>query len=677
MFSNLKRIFGSITIQRIAGKIKVDGVPTDVITNDIRKIWKTSRIENNIFTHVDRNSFTFYEFFAVEVVYAIERILAAPRMRTNRRTLTNIRDKLMQETWLARRNMPHDNILDRTMLQNFVFEPTTDQVQLFDQFERCVFDYRLTGFLAAGAAGSGKTYMGLALAEMLHADVVLVCCPSNALYEVWQDTILTKIHAPGKVWVSRDNKPMTGDEKYIVFHYEHLKHILAMIQSLKRGRVVLLLDESHNFNEMKSLRSDLIAQLSKHMAYSIWLSGTPIKALSAEAIPFLRCIDALFTPEVEEAFKGIFGVSSQRANDMLNNRLNGMAHFIPKSALGLPDPIIQTLPVQVPNADHYTLEAIRVRMKKYFDDQMSMYLKEMPKYQEAFYAILDNHEKGLRSEQERQDYRRYRRCLAAVIRFQGDAMFVKEEMVYCNQYEKNVVMAKLGSEQKKEFKNIKTIVKYVGLKVMGECLGRIVGRARIEAHVEIAKHFDYIQAIETGVKKTVVFTAYTEVLEATRAVMKDLGLKSEYVYGATNKNIDNILERFKTDEDINPLFATYASLSTAIPLLSANVMVLVDAPYRDHLLQQTISRIHRRGQNEQCYVFMTALQTGDKPNITTRTIDILAWSQQQVASITGLKSPYELTDDEKSVNISTEALTDWWEDKPVMCLESLPAFARW
>lgn len=675
MFSSIKRLIGSISIEHFAGKIKVDGVPADVIANDIRKIWKTSRIENNLFVRIDKNSFIFYEFFAVEIVYAIDRILSSPRMRTSRRTLTNIREKLMQETWLSRRNVPHANILDRSMLQNFVFQPTPDQKELFDRFERLVYDNRLTGFLVAGAAGSGKTYMGLALADMLHADVVLVCAPSNALYEVWEDTIKTKMLSPGKVWISKDNKPMEGDEKYIVFHYEYLKNVLASLDKFKRGRVVLLLDESHNFNEVKSIRSDLLVQLSKHALFTVWMSGTPIKALTSEAIPFIRCIDPLFTPEVEEAFKGIFGVSSQRANDMLNNRLNGMAHFIPKSALGLPDPIIETLSIKIPNGSYYTLDAIRARMKSYYEQQMAFYEKNMKEYEDYFYGVLKQHESTLRTFEQKKDYEKYRLCLPLVIQYRGDAMFVKDEMVYCNRYEKSVIMPQLSPQDKSRFKSTKTIVKYVNLKVMGECLGRIVGRARVEAHVELAKHFNYIQAIEAGVKKTVVFTAYVEVLEATRAVMKELGLKSEYVYGATNKNIDAILERFKADEDINPLFATYASLSTAIPLLSANVLVMIDAPYRDHSLQQTISRIHRRGQDEQCYVFMTTMDTGGQPNITTRTIDILSWSQQQVASITGLKSPYELSAEETEPNASMESLSLSLEGLDAGTSE--PAFHGW
>ena len=210
---------------------------------------------------------------------------------------------------------------------------------------------------------------------------------------------------------------------------------------------------------------------------------------------------------------------------------------------------------------------------------------------------------------------------------------------------------------------------------MGECLGRIVGRARVDAHVELAKQFDYIRVIEAGVKKTVIFTAYIEVLEATRPVMKELGLKAEYVYGATNKNIDAILDKYKSDADINPLFATYASLSTAIPLLSADVLVMIDAPYRDHALQQTISRIHRRGQDEQCFVFMTTMDTDGKPNITTRTIDILSWSQQQVASITGLKSPYELSEEETERNASMEAFTLAIEQ--MQPTNTLSSFAQW
>ena len=80
----------------------------------------------------------------------------------------------------------------------------------------------------------------------------------------------------------------------------------------------------------------------------------------------------------------------------------------------------------------------------------------------------------------------------------------------------------------------------------------------------------------------------------------------------------------------------------------ADVMVMIDTPFRDYVLQQTIARINRLGTTTQTYVYIAALDTGNEPNLSSRTIDILRWSQSQIEAITGVKSPFEITDDQYS-----------------------------
>jgi hypothetical protein len=59
-------------------------------------------------------------------------------------------------------------------------------------------------------------------------------------------------------------------------------------------------------------------------------------------------------------------------------------------------------------------------------------------------------------------------------------------------------------------------------------------------------------------------------------------------------------------------------------------------------MTQAIARAWRIGQDEQVYVWHMVLDTGDIPNISTRTNDILRWSKEQVDSIMGFKSDMEL-----------------------------------
>ena len=99
-----------------------------------------------------------------------------------------------------------------------------------------------------------------------------------------------------------------------------------------------------------------------------------------------------------------------------------------------------------------------------------------------------------------------------------------------------------------------------------------------------------------------------------------------------------------TKSEINPLIATYQSLSTAVPLTVADTMIMVNAPFRDYIHQHAISRIHRIGADTQVTVYIASLDTNGVPNLSTRSIDILAWSQTQVEQIMNMKSPFPVSE---------------------------------
>ena len=61
-------------------------------------------------------------------------------------------------------------------------------------------------------------------------------------------------------------------------------------------------------------------------------------------------------------------------------------------------------------------------------------------------------------------------------------------------------------------------------------------------------------------------------------------------------------------------------------------------------LNQAISRIHRLGSDTQVCINICALDTGNLPNITTRTVDILKWSQEEIEKITGTPCAYAIGD---------------------------------
>jgi hypothetical protein len=385
----------------------------------------------------------------------------------------------------------------------------------------------------------------------------------------------------------------------------------------------------------------------------IWASGTPIKALAVESIPLIRCIDPTFTPEVEKRFKAIYGSSVERATDMLAHRLSGLMYKIEKKELNLIAPIFREIKVTVPNGGRFTLKAVKDDMVKFTDERSAYYASRKKDDERFFYGVLDTFVRTLSSSQ-RAEYTNYMRCLRIVQQYQGDARFCKEEMVYCNRYEAKVIIPTLTKDVRDKFREAKTIVKYVKLKIQGECLGRVVGRARIDAHLAMAPKIDYVSIMQSTVKKTLVYTSFVEVVKLLQTHFEELGLDALFVYADTNKSLSSTISKFRDDAEANPLVATYKSLSTAVPLIMADVMLLVDAPWRDYQLQQTVSRISRLGADTQTYVYTAILDTGELPNISTRSVDILRWSQDQVAAITGIKSPFEIGDDLEQAGMSLE-----------------------
>ena len=248
-------------------------------------------------------------------------------------------------------------------------------------------------------------------------------------------------------------------------------------------------------------------------------------------------------------------------------------------------------------------------------------------------------------------------------------------MAFCNRFEKDEIMPVLSNEDKAKFKDVKSIIKYLHLKIKGECLGTIVGGARIACTIEIAKNINYNLICESVEKKTLVFTSYVDALRQASISCAEQGLNPIEVYAKTNKDLPEIVKRLTNDESINPLIATFDSLSTGVPMTMCNALLMLNLPFRDYELQQAIGRISRLDSNTDTYVYSAFLDTGDKPNISTRTKDILEWSQKQVEAIVGISTPYDLSksQDITDFNAAMESFKEYYEGTK----DSKPKFFNW
>lgn len=654
MLSRVRRLIGSVSVVQKEKEIVISGIPADVMTRDITRLWKTTRINIHMFTTASRNTLAFPLFFAPDVAYMLGELIEFRSRQVSARILVRIRDKLLSETWLADTVRTTDKRLDWSRLRNMAWTPKSFQEQYLKFYDDVVPRYHLTGNLLAGAAGSGKTFTGLCLAELLAADTVLIVCPKTATETVWEANINNVFKKQQTYWIYQHGKPY-NNERFVVLHYEALETILRMVKQFKRGKVVVILDESHNLNEITAQRTQYFIELCKQLESQdvIWASGTPIKALGGESIPLLSTIDPYFTEEVQQCFKKIFGRDGNRGVDILRQRMGLVSFKIEKSELGLDKPVMKSLPVKIPNGSDYTLSALRQVMTEFIRERAVYYAKRR-KEDEAYYErCLSLHEATLKTKQQKELFDQYRR-LVKLIQKTPDVRQLGDEIQTCNRYELKTIVPTLPKDDRNTFKDVRSIIKYVELKIQGECLGRVLGRKRIQCHVDMVPYVDWKGVCESTDKKTVVFTSFVPALEACDKHLRSEGMKPAIVYGKTNNELRQTVQRFGRDEDLNPLVATYNSLSTAVPLIMADTMILLNSPFRAYVHEQAISRIHRLGAETQTHVWSAYLDTGDVPNISTRSSDILKWSQEQVEQIMGIKSPFSVADSADGVTVSAE-----------------------
>lgn len=657
-----KGLFG-ISVQETKDTVIVNGINGVDIGKFITNVWKTSVIEKYMFKKITGSRFgrmEFYKFFTIDVIYMLEKLAEVRNPRVPARTLHQIAELLKEKTWVKdtlREDIPGRLNFDRLSLFNYV--PLKFQLDYLEYYNKTTDRYHLNGNLLNGAPGCGKTTITNFAHALAGCERMLVVCPKNAINRVWYDDIQKMYKKPPKVWNTLMSGEPDPDTQIFVYHYEAIERAFRHHENdFKRFKYGLTLDESHNLNDVKSQRTQRWIELCKLSGSKniIHASGTPLKAMGIEAIPLFRVLDSAFTPPVEEAYRKIYGTSAQKGLDILKNRLGIVSFVITKDQLELSKPEMLMVDVKIPNGEFYTLESVRNEMTKFIAERLKYY-KDREVEDLAFYkkclAIHEEKIKGNRKLMQEFDY--YKKCIRE-IQNTTDMSHVKDQISFCKRYEFSVISNNLPREVVKDFRSVCSIVKYLTLKIQGECLGQVVGKMRIAAHVEMSKHIPYRDITQSTKKKTVVFTSFVDVLETARTACQEKHeLDPILVYGKTNSNLNNLIKEFEVNEMKNPLIATYDSLSTAVPLVMADTMIMINAPFRAYIQEQAIARIHRLRQDSQTRVYQCKLDTGNKPNISSRSLDIMSWSQQQVEQMTGVKSPYQIEEGGDSMTVSAES----------------------
>lgn len=647
---------GISVVQVVTSKesfVRISGFRTFYFVKEIDALYRTSRISKYMFRKVALGYVEIPTFFVLE----FDKILTEMRSKghaSTRWTAMRVQSALRSNTWIKDLDIDPKDVpktMDLSKLSNFKLQPIAYQMKLLNEFDYMTYRLKLNGVLVDWVMGSGKSLGALYIAECAPVDKVVIICPKNAVFEVWVDTIKSKMIVSPSVWTTDSSLPLRN-EKYIIIHNEGIGNYVDLVRELsKKHRLAVIVDECHNFNEITSKRTQEMIALVKasKTRYAVLQSGSMFKAIGSEIIAGMYAIDPTFDEDLAERFKRLYSASAKDALQLLQYRLEFFTSKVVKEQVGLGEPDTSIVLVTAPDAYKYTLESVAKAMKEFIAERISYYDNRKIEDYAHYDRILRQHEQMLSTEELRKAYRAYQGDVNIIRR--GDLMNSKEEIKASNVYEKNQIIPYLSPEDKKIFEEVKTIYKYVVLKIQGECLGKVLGRYRIDACIAVAKAFDYSKYIESTEKKTLVYTNYIESLQEAERAVKAQGYDPLAVYGATNKDINSILRDFENKPEINPLLATFKSLSTAIPLTTADLLIMLDVPFRDYVAAQTIARIHRLGKDTQTRVLICKLDTGSEPNISGRTLDILQWSQAQIFAITGVKTPFEI--DERKISIES------------------------
>lgn len=499
-------------------------------------------------------------------------------------------------------------------------------------------------------------------------DYVFVISPKKAIYDVWEKTLQTLVKGNQTTWVADTNTACPKGTKWMIFHYERLDQAIDMAKTLRLQNVGILLDESHNLNmkSKESIRTAQFIELCRQTGSQdvLWLSGTALTAMGSEAIPLFRCLIDNFTPAAEEAMRKIWGKVGGKANDILANRLGIVSFLVPKSSFMDDKPVEATVKVKIPNGNRYTLESIGALMANFIQERFDYYTKNRPTYQRIYDDAMMCHKKVLRTPHDNEQFKQYQANVAMFQKYGFDPKTMSNESKFCNDYELNVIIPSLPESLKAPFKDARSVIKYVDLKIKGECLGRILGKERTQCHVDMVRYIPFQQYIDNAEKKTLIFTDFVPVLEETRKYTAELGYMPVVVYGDTNNELVNIVKDYRANADINPLIATFRSLAEAVPLTEANNGMMLNKPFRFHHYKQAMARMHRIGQDTTVYVNNFVLDTGNDPNISTRSEDIMNWSRDQVDQLMGYDRYGSTVDVPDVEGVGVESLM-FGEDDPM------------
>ena len=613
--------------------------PVMAFFQKLKKEYKTTKLEH-LFSSVGigwfsaRNrTITIHKFFVPELLYLLDKFKFSK----------SLIDTIRATTWVGMKPEQTCAVDMDRIAKNMTCELYPHQEEFIRNYPANKDENKLRGYLLSFDQGLGKTITSIALMEALGKEKIIILCPKNTMYETWVAHIDKFYKKEQTRYIAGGRDTLTPNRRFYIFNYDRIDDVKLFLLQNKLSNLGIIVDESHNFLRTASQRTQLLMDIADVVENTDILlqSGTPLKCTGVEMIPMLHVLDPFFDDEADSTFRRTFGFNTAIANDVLHARLNRMMTRVTKAILDLPAKTEKTLLIKMKTGYKYTVTSITKGIIEFVNARKRYYDQHLREYEEAFDEVVE-YLKAWPEFAYSQDFERWLSIIewlrsANISDARGNA-----EIVWANQYEKEVIIPALPDDLKKKFLWSRSAVKYVALKIKGEVIGSYLMKLRMQMTSEMLEAADIKTIVDNAMKKTIVFTSYVDTIETAQQYFVANGYKPLCVYGKTASELTSTVARFQEKQEYNPLIASLKMLSTGATLTAANTVIFLNKPWRSIEYQQASDRVHRIGQDTECFIYSLVLDTGKEENLSTRMEDIMNWSGDQFEQIVDKQELVEL-----------------------------------
>ena len=132
-------------------------------------------------------------------------------------------------------------------------------------------------------------------------------------------------------------------------------------------------------------------------------------------------------------------------------------------------------------------------------------------------------------------------------------------------------------------------------------------------------------------KKTALFSACKPVIKRLEEFCDKYKIKYVTITGDNPKERPALIKQFQEDEKTEVLIGTNSTMGVGITITCANTEIIFGQPWRGADLNQLSDRIHRIGQDAECFIYTTHYTSNDK-NLSDRYNEIVDWSNTMTKS---------------------------------------------